>query len=40
MMRYALASKKEAKEEWKEREACRMSAGRVKGKASPGYAGP
>lgn len=39
MMRYALASKKEAKEELK-REACRMPASRVKGEASPGYAGP
>ncbi len=36
MMRYALASKKE---EWN-REACRMPASRVKGEASPGYAGP
>ncbi|TCV67387.1 hypothetical protein EDE09_11346 [Neorhizobium sp. S3-V5DH] len=40
MMRYALARKKEAKEEWKEREDCRMPAGRVKGEASPGHAGP
>lgn len=40
MMRYALASKKGAEEEWEERDTCRMPAGRVKGEASPVCAGP